>query len=758
MVIGFIKIFILFFCFSAGITRYETLKEDPKCSDCHKTLIEQPVAHPPVEDCASCHQSGGQQHPVAGVKTFTLIDAVPKLCYSCHEEGKKTVKHAPAASGECFSCHIPHNSPNKSLLTENKVSALCLTCHDLKTAADKSIHKPVTEGTCTGCHDPHQSDLARLVKNKQPELCFTCHEKTKTQASLKNIHPPFESECSSCHKPHSAAEQKLLVSKAPDLCYECHSDFKEKVEKYKFKHSPVSTGKSCVSCHSPHASNENKFLVSDQKTLCLNCHNKKYISKTDKHIIPDMKKLISTAKSVHAAVDDGCTGCHNAHGSDFENLLISSFPQTMYVVSTPDNFGLCFTCHDKELIEKENTTSTQFRNGEKNMHYLHVNGIKGRNCTVCHNVHASANTHLINEKMKFGTYDFNLNYESSENGGSCATACHGEKNYDRLTSFDNKKKRITASVKKKDKVAKNDSLKSDTLSGVITSKEKIDTINIAENKNKEKIIEDRESNSKNENSVEKRNEDEKAAKEKEKRETREKSEADAKKKIEEKNKDEAESREQFEAEQKAFEKEKVKMNVEKEKKEKLASEALAKIESELKKKIDAENRKKKRLEDVSKNLPVDKKREAAMIDSVFASITNDLMMEARLDSMLESKLPKIQINEFKFLKSLELTIDFNKTQLISGKEAELIYVIEFLKNYTERKVEIQGHTDNKGSEETNMELSLKRAEYVRDYLVSKGIKASQITVIGHGYTRPKDTNDTEQGRAKNRRIEFRLIE
>ncbi len=73
-----------------------------------------------------------------------------------------------------------------------------------------------------------------------------------------------------------------------------------------------------------------------------------------------------------------------------------------------------------------------------------------------------------------------------------------------------------------------------------------------------------------------------------------------------------------------------------------------------------------------------------------------------------------------------------------------------------KKVEVIGHTDSLGSRESNMALSLARAEAVRAYLVGKGLAAPSLSASGSGPDRPVATNDSAQGRARNRRIEFRI--
>jgi hypothetical protein len=84
-------------------------------------------------------------------------------------------------------------------------------------------------------------------------------------------------------------------------------------------------------------------------------------------------------------------------------------------------------------------------------------------------------------------------------------------------------------------------------------------------------------------------------------------------------------------------------------------------------------------------------------------------------------------------------------------------IAETLKASPGTKVTIVGHTDGHGSDEYNMKLSLRRAEAVRDYLVKKGVASNQMMVDGKGKREPIASNDTDEGRAKNRRIEFKVM-
>ena len=87
----------------------------------------------------------------------------------------------------------------------------------------------------------------------------------------------------------------------------------------------------------------------------------------------------------------------------------------------------------------------------------------------------------------------------------------------------------------------------------------------------------------------------------------------------------------------------------------------------------------------------------------------------------------------------------------------MIRSANFIKN-NNLKVELSGHTDNQGTLEMNQKLSEDRAESVRTFLLGQGCYPEQLISIGYGYSRPIDTNNTEEGRAKNRRVEFKVLE
>jgi len=101
--------------------------------------------------------------------------------------------------------------------------------------------------------------------------------------------------------------------------------------------------------------------------------------------------------------------------------------------------------------------------------------------------------------------------------------------------------------------------------------------------------------------------------------------------------------------------------------------------------------------------------------------------------------------------------DFDKTTLKSESYVELDKVVEFLNNNPSLEIEIAGHTDSKGSDDYNLELSQGRAQTVVDYLISNGIDEFRLVAHGYGETVPVATNDTDEGRAINRRVEFTVL-
>lgn len=102
--------------------------------------------------------------------------------------------------------------------------------------------------------------------------------------------------------------------------------------------------------------------------------------------------------------------------------------------------------------------------------------------------------------------------------------------------------------------------------------------------------------------------------------------------------------------------------------------------------------------------------------------------------------------------------EFDKAALLPGYEKELDKLADVMTDYPFVRAEIEGHTDDQGSDTYNLKLSDDRAKAVVDYLVKKKIDDKRLTWKGYGETKPLKPNTSEESRAVNRRVEFRVLE
>lgn len=110
-------------------------------------------------------------------------------------------------------------------------------------------------------------------------------------------------------------------------------------------------------------------------------------------------------------------------------------------------------------------------------------------------------------------------------------------------------------------------------------------------------------------------------------------------------------------------------------------------------------------------------------------------------------------SDIKNLTQFNVLFDFDSTNIKNNNNAVLDGMANFIQSYPKTNVILEGHTDNRGSENYNLKLSQSRADSVKNILVDKyGMESSRLRAIGYGETMPIDTNDTEQGRQNNRRV------
>lgn len=143
-------------------------------------------------------------------------------------------------------------------------------------------------------------------------------------------------------------------------------------------------------------------------------------------------------------------------------------------------------------------------------------------------------------------------------------------------------------------------------------------------------------------------------------------------------------------------------------------------------------------------------------DYLFHSENFDLpKVSAYQEVQKDIKLKNIAVGNSIVLKNI--FFDFNKSTLRKESENEIQQLVKLLTDVPTLKIEISGHTDNRGSDEYNKNLSNQRAKAVYDRVIQKGIDAGRLAFIGFGEEKPIATNDTEEGRQLNRRTEFKVL-
>lgn len=107
---------------------------------------------------------------------------------------------------------------------------------------------------------------------------------------------------------------------------------------------------------------------------------------------------------------------------------------------------------------------------------------------------------------------------------------------------------------------------------------------------------------------------------------------------------------------------------------------------------------------------------------------------------------------------VDLNFEFGSAKLRPTADSKLENVASAMKANDKMRIEVAGHTDSVGSDKYNQGLSERRARSARDRLAKEGIEADRIDVKGYGKSMPIDTNDTDAGRANNRRVEFKVLQ
>jgi len=356
-----------------------------------------------------------------------------KSCAGCHEQVVSSKVLCMATKEQmCTLCHEIPAEGGVSRLTEAS-ERLCVRCHTKDKFKGSYLHGPFAVEACVACHDPHGSNPSELVGLNGRQMCLTCH--TEMEARLKNAkfqHMAARDDCTNCHSPHASDHRYELRAAVPELCANCHSNIIQDHDLAAVKHAPVVDSPSCANCHDPHTGSDERLLVADGIDVCLKCHEGTI--KIDQYELAHMGQLLSKNPEHHGPIKEKeCSGCHKPHGSSFFRLLTDEYPAEFYTSFRESKYNLCFRCHDSALVKEERTaTLTGFRNGDRNLHFVHVNqSPKGRTCRSCHETHASKLPKHIRVSVPFGKWDLPVGFNKTDTGGSCESGCHDVQKYDR---------------------------------------------------------------------------------------------------------------------------------------------------------------------------------------------------------------------------------------------------------------------------------------------------------------------------------------
>lgn len=306
-------------------------------------------------------------------------------------------------------------------------------CHPMPAAAPGTItHTPFLEEWCDRCHADHTSATPGLLAADEPQLCLACHKDTEIHAGSL-VHPANAGRCTTCHDPHRSDVRHLLRNDEMRRgCIQCHGEDLARQREKPHHHRYFDPEKECGSCHFAHANSAGTYLRPNVGETCLTCHD--MALQIDGRKLDNIGRQLQTAAVVHPPAGQGlCQACHTPHGSVQESLLKDSYPAGNYEQYDRANYALCWQCHDAATVEADTTrTATQFRNDATNLHNTHVVKFgKGRACHLCHTAHAADRPHLLRETIRFGSWAGPFDYQPQPDGGTCTTACHREKSYQR---------------------------------------------------------------------------------------------------------------------------------------------------------------------------------------------------------------------------------------------------------------------------------------------------------------------------------------
>jgi outer membrane protein OmpA-like peptidoglycan-associated protein len=158
-------------------------------------------------------------------------------------------------------------------------------------------------------------------------------------------------------------------------------------------------------------------------------------------------------------------------------------------------------------------------------------------------------------------------------------------------------------------------------------------------------------------------------------------------------------------------------------------------------------------------LPYDKNYSIRATADHFFAISENLQLDSLIKAgykEIHKDLYLVPIEIGQVVRLNNVFFDFDKYDLRPESFVELDRVVKLLRENPAIEIEMSAHTDARGSDEYNVKLSHNRAASVRTYIISQGIAETRIVSKGYGETKPVDTNETDEGRQMNRRVEFTI--
>ncbi len=126
--------------------------------------------------------------------------------------------------------------------------------------------------------------------------------------------------------------------------------------------------------------------------------------------------------------------------------------------------------------------------------------------------------------------------------------------------------------------------------------------------------------------------------------------------------------------------------------------------------------------------------------------------------VIPPKPPDVQRSLNDLLATRRIEFQLRSDRILAASDSLLEKIVLLLQRYPLAHIEIRGHTDSTGSPAFNLILSQRRADAVKNYLISKGIPSERLSARGYGASQPVESNATPEGRGKNRRVEFIVLE